>query len=132
MEVVMIGFGIVVSAVAAFVFSSVYYAVATPLEGRAVGEAALDRGRPQVWKVLTEVLRTAVVAAAFAWTARQGGGLEIRHALVFALIMWVGFPLVLLSGSVIWEGVHPVTASMHAGDWLIKLLLIAVILGLLH
>ncbi len=32
----------------------------------------------------------------------------------------------------IWEKVHPATAAMHAGDWLIKLLLIAVILGLLH
>jgi hypothetical protein len=46
--------------------------------------------------------------------------------------LWAGFPLVLLTGSVIWEKVHPATAAMHAGDWLIKLLLIAVIIGLLH
>jgi thiosulfate reductase cytochrome b subunit len=132
LEVIMIGLGIAVAAVAALILSSVYYAAATPLERRAVGEAALDRGRPQPWKVLTEVVRTAVVAAAFAWIAHRAEDLNVSHALELALIMWVGFPLVLLTGSVIWEKVHPATAAMHAGDWLLKLLLIAVILGLLH
>jgi hypothetical protein len=107
-------------------------AAATPLERRAVGDAALDRGRPQPWKVLTELLRTAILASVFAWIAHRAGDLNVSHALVLALITWVGFPLVLLTGSVIWEKVHPATAAMHAGDWLVKLLLIAVILGLLH
>jgi len=128
----MIALGIAAAAVAAFILSSGYYAAATPLERRAVGGKALDRGRPGPWKVLTELLRTAIVAAAFAWIADRAGDLDVSHGLVLALIMWVGFPLVLVTGSVIWEKVHPATAAMHAGDWLIKLLLIAVILGLLH
>ena len=128
----MIGLGIAAAAVAAFILSSGYYIAATPLERRAVGAAALDRGRPRPWKVLTELLRTAVVASAFAWIAHRGGELDVSRGLVLALILWAGFPLVLLTGSVIWEKVHPATAAMHAGDWLIKLLLIAVILGLLH
>ncbi|MDQ2748689.1 MAG: DUF1761 domain-containing protein [Actinomycetota bacterium] len=128
----MIGLGIATAAVVAFVFSSVYYAAVTPLERRAVGDAALDRGRPTAWKVLTELLRTAIVASAFAWIAHRAGDLGISHAIVLALIIWVGFPLVLLTGSVIWEKVHPATAAMHAGDWVLKLLLIAIIVGLLH
>lgn len=128
----MIGLGIAAAAVAAFILSSGYYAAATPLERRAAGAAALDRGRPRPWKVLTELLRTAITASAFAWIARRGGDLDVGHGVVLALIMWAGFPLVLLTGSVIWEKVHPATAAMHAGDWLIKLVLIAVILGLLH
>jgi hypothetical protein len=85
--------------------------------------------------VLLEVFRTAVLAAAFAWIAYRGGHVDIAgnaDGVVLALITWVGFPVVLLTGSVLWERVHPVTAAMHAGDWLMKLLLIAVILGLLH
>jgi hypothetical protein len=132
LEGAMVGLGIAVAAVAAFIISSVYYTVVTPLERRAVGAAALDRGRPRPWKVLTELLRTAIVASAFAWIAHRGGDLDIRHGLVLALIMWAGFPLVLLTGSVIWERVHPATAAIHTGDWLVKLLLIAVILGLIH
>jgi len=79
------------------IVSSGYYAAATPLERRAVGAAALDRGRPQPWKVLTELLRTAIVASAFAWIADRGGDLDVSHGLVLALIMWAGFPLVLLT-----------------------------------
>lgn len=128
----MIGLGIAVAAIAAFILSSGYYAAATPLERRAVGATAPDRGRPRPWKVLTELLRTAIVASAFAWIAHRAGDLNVGHGLVLALILWVGFPVVLLTGSVIWEKVHPATAAMHAGDWLIKLLLIAIIVGLLH
>ena len=128
----MIGVGIAAAAVAAFVLSAVYYAVATPFERRAVGAAGLDRGRPKPWKVLAELVRTAILASAFAWIAARAGDLDVGHGLVLALVAWVGFPLVLLSGSVIWEKVHPVTAAMHAGDWLLKLLLIALVLGLLH
>ena len=62
-----------------------------------------------------------------AGTERVDGVEEARR-----LAAQVGFPLVLLTGSVIWEKVHPGTAAMHAGDWLLKLLLIAVTLSLLH
>lgn len=128
----MIVLGIAAAALVAFVLSSVYYAAATPLERRAVGEAAPDRGRPKAWKVLTELLRTAIVASTFAWIAHRAGDLGVSNAIVLALILWVGFPLVLLTGSVTWEKVHPATAAIHAGDWLLKLVLIAVIVGLLH
>ena len=127
----MIGLGIAAAAIAAFLLSSVYYAAATPIERRIVGDAALDRGRPGPRKVLLEVLRTAILAAAFAWIADRGGDLDISNTVVLALITWVGFPLVLLTGSMLWEKVHPATAAMHAGDWLIKLLAMTAVLGLL-
>jgi len=124
--------GVVAAAVVAFVLSAVYYAAATPFERRAVGPAALNRGRPASWKVATELLRTTVVASVFAWIAQRSGDLDVRHGIVLAVLAWVGFPLVLLTGSVTWERVHPATAAMHAGDWLLKLLLIGAVLGLLH
>lgn len=42
----MMGLGIATAALVAFVLSSVYYFAAVSLERRAIGEAALDRGRP--------------------------------------------------------------------------------------
>ena len=128
----MLALGIGAAAVAAFVVSSVYYTLATPVEQRVLGGTALDRGRPGPAKVLTELLRTAVTAAVFAWIADRAGALDLPDTLALALMAWVGFPVVLLTGSVIWEKAPPVTAAVHAGDWLLKLLLIAVILGLLH
>jgi hypothetical protein len=124
--------GIATAAVTAFVVSSVYYTLVTPIEQRAVGAAAVDRGRPGPAKVLTELVRTASTAAVFAWIADRADDLAVGDGVVLALVAWVGFPVVLLTGSVIWEKVPPVTAAMHAVDWLLKLLLIAVVLGLVH
>jgi Protein of unknown function (DUF1761) len=124
--------GVLVSAVAAFLGSSGYYAAATPLERRTLGDAAIDRGRPQPWKVIAELVRTAAVAAVFAWLATRSGLEHLPGSLALALLLWLAFPAVLLTGSVLWERVPPVTAAIHAGDWLIKLLLIAVIVGQLH
>lgn len=128
----MIVWGVAVAAVAAFVLSSVYYVVTTPLERRALGDRALDRGRPAPWKVVTELARTAVVGAAFAWIAQRAGLLELPSSLLLALVLWAAFPLVLLTGSIIWERVPWQTAAIHAGDWLLKLLLVAFVVGLVH
>jgi hypothetical protein len=128
----MIVWGIAVAAVAAFVLSSVYYVVTTPLEQRALGDRALDRGRPAPWKVVTELVRTAVVGAGFAWIAAQSDLLALPSTLLLALVLWVAFPVVLLTGSIIWERVPWQTAAIHSGDWLLKLMLVALAIGLIH
>src|SRR5918992_5696918 len=46
------------------------------------------------------------------------------------LALWIAFPVVLLIGSVIWEREPPMLVTIHAGDWLLKLLVIAVIVTL--
>jgi hypothetical protein len=46
------------------------------------------------------------------------------------LALWAGFPPVLLTGSILWDKVSPVTALLHASDWLLKLVVISVIVGL--
>jgi Protein of unknown function (DUF1761) len=124
--------GILLAAVAAFLASSGYYAAATPLERRALGDAAIDRGRPQPWKVVAELVRTMVVAAVFAWLATRSGLEHLPGSLALAALLWLAFPTVLLTGSMLWERVPPVTAAIHAGDWLLKLLLIAAVLALLQ
>jgi uncharacterized protein involved in cysteine biosynthesis len=128
----MIVLGIAVAAVAAFIASSVYYALASPVERKVLGDTALDRGRPGTWKIVAELVRTMLVAAVFAWIAAQADRLSLPDTLPLALVLWIGFPVALLTGSVAWEKVAPVTAAMHAGDWLLKLLLIAAIVGALH
>jgi Protein of unknown function (DUF1761) len=114
------------------VASSVYYAVFTPLERRILGDRALDRGRPGPVKVVIELARTVVVAVAFAWIAAQSHREALPGVWLLALVAWIGFPVTLLTGSITWEQTPPVTAAIHAGDWLAKLLLIAAIVGALH
>ena len=42
-------------------------------------------------------------------------------------MLWIGFPFVLWTGAVIHESTPVRLAAIHAGDWLVKLLLIGVI-----
>jgi len=76
-----------------------------------------------------ELLRNLVVAAVVtALIAR----LELDNwtsAVLLGLALWIAFPVVLLAGSVFHENVPWRLAAIHAGDWLVKLLVIAVIFG---
>jgi len=55
---------------------------------------------------------------------------RVGAAVLLGLALWLGFPFVLLTGSMMWEKVPAVTAILHAGDWLLKLVVICVIVGL--
>lgn len=119
---------VIVSAVVAFIVSAVWYIVwSKPL---AQLNSAYDSAeQPRPLEMLLELIRSLVVAFVLAlliaglgistWT----GGLEL------GLWLWVGFPVVLLAGSVLHEHVPRKLAAIHAGDWLLKLLLMAVILS---
>lgn len=72
----------------------------------------------------------------------SGAGLNPDHAgakiageiLVLGLgaLLWIGFPVLLLSGSVMWQNVPWMLAVIHAGDWFVKLLLMTAILGFIR
>jgi hypothetical protein len=123
---------VAVAAVVAFIASSIYYALLSPLEQRALGPAAPDRGRPRPAKAVAELVRTAVLAAVLAWVASRAGLLGLPEGLGLAALLWLAFPAVLLTGSMLWEGTPLVSAALHAGDWLLKLILVAVVLGLIR
>jgi hypothetical protein len=121
---------IVVAALAAFVISSVWYIV---FDLRAPDEESPDSnaetGQPPVWKLLVEFVRSLVVAIVVAGFASNLGIVDFTDGVQLGLAFWVGFPLVLLVGSVIWENVASRAATIHAGDWLVKTVTIAVIVS---
>jgi hypothetical protein len=46
-----------------------------------------------------------------------------------AVILWIGFPVVLLIAPIIWGDQSWKLAVFHSGDWLVKLLVMTVIIG---
>src|SRR6266568_6134055 len=119
---------VLIAAVSVFVLSSVWYTALTPVEVRVLGPAAPDRGgRPSPGKALLELARSVVLGAVVAGLAHVSHLHSVGSAVLLGLVLWTGFPLVRLSGSMLWEKVPPVTALLHAGDWLLKLLVISVI-----
>ena len=113
---------VIVAAVVVFVVSTVYYILFTSRMQQLSPAYADAGGTPEPWKVSVELLRSLVVG-----TVALLGIVAIGDALLLALALWVAFPVVLLVGSVIWEKVPPALAAIHSGDWLLKLLIIAVI-----
>lgn len=113
---------------AAFVVGFAWYALVPPRLA-----AAPDSGGGQAaaesppWALLVELARCLIVAVVMAWLSTSVAADGVREALALGAVAWVGFPVVLLAGSVLWEGVPARRAAIHAGDWLAKLLAVAVI-----
>ncbi|MGH2546983.1 MAG: DUF1761 domain-containing protein [Actinomycetota bacterium] len=117
-----------VATVVAFVLSTAYYIAFgrqyAELRGLSPEAAA---ARPPAWKVVLELVRSLLVASVVAGLADLLEITDWAEAATLAISLWVAFPVVLLVGSVIWDDVPPRLAVIHAGDWLLKLALIAVI-----
>lgn len=123
----MIALGIGLAALAAFVLSFVFYAVA-PAYPPATdsSEAAADRVGPA--QVIVEVLRNLATAALVAGLLIAAGWSGIGAGVLLGLALFT-LPVVLLTGSVVHEGVPVRTAATHLLDWLIKLAAIGAIAG---
>jgi uncharacterized protein DUF1761 len=117
---------VVAAAVAAFVAGALYYTVfSKQLSQLSTSEVS----RSPVSTMLVELVRSLVLAAVVAGLSARLGIVSWRGAVLFAFVVWIGFPVVLLAGSVFHENVPWRLAALHAGDWLVKLLVIAVIVG---
>jgi len=123
---------VIVAAVAAFVVSTVWYIVFGKEMMKLQGvkpDAMTDMDKPQPWKILVEIVRSLVVAYVLARFVVLLGVVEWMGAVQLGVWVWIGFPITLLVGSVIWENIPWKLAAIHAGDWLVKILFIVVILG---
>jgi len=119
---------IAAAAVAAFILSAVWYGVFGRQLAKLNDAYAGDQRMP-AWKVLAELVRNLVVATALAGIIDRAGIGAVAGAAALGSVMWLAFPVVILAGSVIHENVPPKLAAIHAGDWLIKLTAISVIVG---
>ena len=83
-------------------------------------------------KLLIEFARCLILAyviARFVALLRIDSLLGAIHLGVF---LWIGFPVILLAGSVLWDNVRWKVAAIHAGDWLVKLVVMPIIVTLWH
>lgn len=117
---------VLVAAVAAVAAAALYYVVF----GKQL--AALSNAPDEMppWLLPVELVRSFVLALVVAVVATGMAVEGWGEALLLAAVLWVGFPAVLLSGSVVHEKVPWKLAALHAGDWLLKLLVITLIVGL--
>lgn len=117
---------VLVASVAAFVVSAAWYLAFGRVWAR-LSPAGAAASSP--WRMGAEFVRTLVLVTAFALLAGAIGVDGVPGALGLALLVWAGFPAVILAGSVLHERVPVGLAALHAGDWLVKIAVVAVLLG---
>lgn len=121
---------VAVAVVVAFIVSMVWYTVFAAAYADTHGEVPDNaEARPPAWKMLVELLRNVVLATGLAGFAAQMEIDSVPGALLLGITAWVAFPLVLWVGAIIWENTPVRLALVHGGDWLVKLMAIAVIVG---
>lgn len=114
---------------AAFIASSLWY---SPL---VLGKQWVELSgagvtvKPVPAKIALELLRSFVLAYVIARLVATLKVVGWKSALSLGVWLWVGFPVLLLSGSVMWQNVPVALALIHAGDWLLKILLMTVVLA---
>src|SRR5579864_34012 len=121
---------VLVAAFAAFVMSSLYY---SPLVlgsvWRTVDPAAAAGTSPSIGKGVAEFARTLVITYVLARLIALLGNGNWKSAISLAVWLWFGFSAMMWVGAVMWEKTPWQIAAIHSGDWLLKTLLIAAIIG---
>jgi hypothetical protein len=119
---------IIAAAAAPFLISAVWYGLlGAQLAG--LHDAYAVARSPSARDAFVELARNLVVTAVVAGLAVQVRVDGWAEGAVLGLVLWIGFPVVVLAGSVYHERVPPKLAAIHAGDWLLKLIAISMIVG---
>ncbi|HVH31601.1 MAG TPA: DUF1761 domain-containing protein [bacterium] len=128
---------VVVAAVAVFVLGWLWYSPLLfykpwmRLRGKDPA-AAMAGAKMPVGKLLIELVRCLILAYVIACFVALLGVSGWLRAVQFGLFVWIGFPVILLTGSVLWDDVPWKVAAIHAGDWLVKMLVIPIIVSSWH
>jgi len=125
---------IVASVIVSFIASSLYYVIFSKqwAESSKAGAAAAKNKKPDPKQGILQLVRTLVVTLVVAYFVSQLHITDWAGAARLSFILWVGFPVVLLAGSIMWEKTPVKQAVLHAGDSLLTLLILSSILALWH
>jgi hypothetical protein len=124
---------VIVAAVAAFVASSIWYvAFGSHLAKVSPAFAELQTQKQPAWKPLVVLLGSLVLSGVVAYVLDRSGSIGVLDAVRIGFLLWLGLSAVQWVSSMMWENVPVRMAAIHAGDWLMKLILIALILGAWH
>jgi Protein of unknown function (DUF1761) len=125
---------VLVAAIAVFVLGWLWY---SPLlffkpwmRARGMDPAvAMAGAKMPAGKLVVELVRCILLAYIIARFVALLGVSNWMGAVHFGFFLWIGFPVILLTGSVLWDNVPLKVAAIHAGDWLVKLLVIPIIVS---
>jgi hypothetical protein len=79
---------------------------------------------PPAWTFAIAPLREILTGAVVLFIIRRIDLKGARGALLLGLVLWLGFYVVQLSGAIMFDNMPWQLGAVHAGDWLMKMLVI--------
>ncbi len=124
---------VLVSGIAGGLVTPLWYMAFQDVHARLVpagsGQIVDFKSAPMTSKAI-DFLRGFVVAFVLAYLIDATEVTTIAGAVALAALLWAGFPVVMLIAPVIWGGQPWRLSALHAGDWLVKLIVMGAVLGL--
>lgn len=118
---------VLAATLAAFVLGFVFYGV---FGGQLAQVSAASSADRPPWQVpVVEVVRALILATVVAGVAALAEVDTWTGGVILGLVLWIGFPFVLWTGAMFHEHTPLKLAAIHAGDWLVKLLAIGLIVA---
>jgi len=84
------------------------------------------------WTFLVAPLRELCVAVVLAHLITRLRLFDLKGAIGFALALWTAFFAVQMAGAILWDHRPVMLTAVHAGDWLMKMLIMSIMLSAWH
>ena len=121
---------VMVAAVVAFVGSSVWYVVfGNELAKVSPVFAELQAQKPAAWRMIAVFAGSLVLSFVVAYLIGLKEDVTWMGAVGIGCLLCLGLSAVQWMSSMVWEKVPLTMAAIHAGDWLVKLVVISAIVG---
>jgi hypothetical protein len=123
---------IITGVIITFIVSTIYYIVLNSRYKILLGQKPEKNGKFKISitpnKILAELVRNFFLGIVIAYAVSMLNLIRIDQAVLMAVWLWIGLPVVLFAGLAIHENYSRGLAAIHAGDWLLKLLIFSVLL----
>lgn len=122
---------VLITGIVAFILSGIWYspAVFGPIWMKYRTIAPPDF--PE-WTMAFAPLRELIASYVIALLIVRISITSVRSSINFILLLWLAFHAVGMAGAILWDHVAWQLGAVHAGDWLMKMIFMTVVLTLWH
>ncbi len=118
---------IIATGLIAFVLSGIWY---SPMVFGEIWETYRNPPNPEIprWTMVFAPLRELIVVYVLAKLILILNLVQWKHTLKLVLLLWISFHAVGMIGAILWDNMQWQLGAVHAGDWLMKMIFMGIVL----
>lgn len=118
---------IIATGLIAFVLSGIWY---SPMAFGEIWETYRNPPNPEIprWTMVFAPLRELIVVYVLAKLILILNLVQWKHTLKLVLLLWISFHAVGMIGAILWDNMQWQLGAVHAGDWLMKIIFMGIVL----